>query len=394
MNENHQAEADALLGEFYQKFQSPNSPLSFFVGMAEIEFRRGRTTEGLAQLTRLINNRNTADAFISAAEIAAHYGQFAQAVEWRTKATRLAPLNTLNRIELARVQERVGTADAALTTLADLIDNQSTTNPERLTAIEVLGGIARRNRSAASTLMARYTSKPEYTAQLVLAQIQEATGNIGAAKSILDRLTPAPFATMARIERGQLAIREKQPETALTAYLAAIKDDPASRLSEGLAFADARPGTNLIELYLATNRAPAALRLVSTPTANESDDNDTAELTSFNYQSIVNEDTLPEPALRTLAAESRRHVRDYEQRIYPLLVEAATQAGDLPQALEFARYTRRLMKTPEMIAAADKKIETLTEQLNQLNRTSLIFSTGVTGSESLENTLGEAIARK
>lgn len=394
VNENHQAEADALLGEFYQKFQSPNSPLSFFVGMAEIEFRRGRTTEGLAQLTRLINNRNTADAFISAAEIAAHYGQFAQAVEWRTKATRLAPLNTLNRIELARVQERVGTADAALTTLADLIDHQSTTNPERLTAIEVLGAIARRNRSAASTLMARYTSKPEYTAQLVLAQIQEATGNIGAAKSILDRLTPAPFATMARIERGQLAIREKQPETALTAYLAAIKDDPASRLSEGLAFADARPGTNLIELYLATNRAPAALRLVSTPTANESDNSDTADLTSFNYQSIVNEDNLPEPALRTLAAESRRHVRDYEQRTYPLLVEAATQAGDLSQALEFARYTRRLMKTPEMIAAADKKIEALTEQLNQLNRTSLIFSTGVTGSESLENTLGEAIARK
>ncbi|MBX7218839.1 MAG: tetratricopeptide repeat protein [Blastocatellia bacterium] len=333
VNENHQAEADDLARDHYQQqLGGGYLPSSVYGGLAEVEFRRGKTAEGLAQLKRMTDSSETPDVLKAAADIAARFGQFAPAVEWRKRAQKQTPADVGNRLELARLQERNQQAEAALTTLGDVIDDRNTANAQRLTALELLGDIARRNAAAGNSLLARFKAKTDLTSQTAAAVLLEAAGNGGEARNVLDRVTQAPYTIAARIERGQQARREKQAEAAIQAFMAALRDDPGSTQSAGLAFSDGQPKRALMALYLDTNRDEAALRLAGTPAADTPPE---TKLASFTYTEV--RPTATATLYGSLEAEGQNRDRQTQRQLYPRLAESAAAGNDLYRAIAFVR---------------------------------------------------------
>jgi tetratricopeptide (TPR) repeat protein len=379
VNEGRQAEADALLGEHYQETLADENAVTAYAGLAEIEFRRGRAADALKQLRQLVERRPTFDALTSAAAVAARYGQFAPALEWRRRAVKLAPQAAENRIELARIAERAGDAKTGLSILGDLIADRDVANASRGAAFAQFGDMARRHPATANETLARYQGKTDADALTATALLQEAGGDADAARATLERAAATPYAYLARIERAKLAQRGNQPAAALRAYQAAQREATGQDLRLQIAAA-----------LLAANRPESALEVASS-VERETPTGETSEFESFNYASVA---AQPRSAnqYRSFDQESQAQAEAARRQLLQGLSDAAFKLNNLNAALDFLSALRSLAETPQEIADSERRIAEALRKRARLDGVKLRFAPGPTGDVSFEDTLEDAVA--
>lgn len=385
VNEGKQAEADALLGEYYQQQLSEFDALGDFVGAAEIEFRRGRTQDALSQLKRVVERFNSADAAGMSAEIAARYGQYAPAIEWRRKSAKLAPTDFENQLELARLLDKTGDGPGAMKVLGDGLSNRLTTISDRVRLIRQLSATARRNQPSIGELAGRF-QKEDVHSLTVRAVLADAQGNASEARTHFQRASAMPYAVEARELFGEFLEAANQPAEAFAAYDAANREWFYQAYREDLA-----------RTLLAANRLDPAFQFASNLKAaqpKEENSENEPSFSNFRYLTVRSGVSSPAVAYRSFNEEKNQARRTTRIQLLRNLANAAARNGNLELALGFARNLRGEVDTPGDVVAADQLIADLTRRDAERPRREAKFGISLTEELSYSETVYGPIAQK
>jgi predicted Zn-dependent protease len=263
--EHRESDADALLYDAYNKaVRSRNSDDASLAGLAEIEARRGRTDEA-SRLLKLLVGRSTENtrALQLAAETGARIGRYADAIDFREQIARTNPLDSVNRLELARIVAAAGRAGDSVDQIVALIGERSTPNRIRAQAAETLGEIIKADRSRASQAAAALDQRGRNDAAAALARaaIGEAAGNSEEARSALSSVASGPLAAVAQLRLGLIALAAGGNAEAVNHFERALFLDADGAFTDAIAFRASGPRANLIILYGNAGRDLAAIRL-------------------------------------------------------------------------------------------------------------------------------------
>jgi tetratricopeptide (TPR) repeat protein len=386
VNEGKQAEADALLGEYYQRQLSEFDSVGDFVGAAEIEFRRGRTQDALNQLKRVVERFNSFEAAQSAAEIAARYGQYPPAIEWRRKAAKLAPGNFDNRLELARLLDRTGDGPGALKILSDGLADRTSSTADRIRYIRQLSQTARKFRTLLGEVAGRFQSGKDVHSLSVSAALADAQGNAAEARSLFQQASALPYGVEARELYGEFLEAAGQPGEAVAIYEAANREwfYPAYR-------------EDLARALLAANRLDAAFQYAAALRPGKTGDDSSEkepDFENFKYLSVRSGAPTAAVAYRSFDEESSQARRTGRLTLIRNLSDAAAKAGDLDTALAFAIRLRSEVDAQKDIAAADQLIADLNRREAARPKREARFGVSLTEDLSYAETLSGPIALK
>ncbi len=385
VNEGKQAEADALLGEYYQKQLSEFDTLGDFVGAAEIEFRRGRTADALNQLKRVVERFNSAEAARTSAEIAARYGQYAAAIEWRRKAARLAPGFDENRLELARLLDKTGDGAGAMKLLGEGLADRMTTIADRLRLTRQLAVTARRNQSLIGELAGKF-QKEDVHSLTVRAVLADAQGNSSEARTLFQRASGMAYAVEARELFGEFLEAANQPAEAFAVY------DSANREWFYQAYRE-----DLTRTLLTANRLDAAFQFASNLKAGQPrEESSEKELSFANFQYLAVRSGISSPAAAYRSFDEEKGLAGKTAHLALLrnLANAAARSGNLEAALAFARRFREEVETPGDVTAADQLIAELNKRDAARPRREAKFGISLTEDLSFAETVYGPVALK
>jgi predicted Zn-dependent protease len=389
--EGRETEADALLHDAYSKaVRSRYSDDASVAGLAEIEARRGRGDEA-SRLLKLLVERSTdnTSALILAAETAARIGRYAEAIDFREQIARGNPGAATNRLELARVIAAAGRASEAADRIVALIAERTTPNSVRAQAAEILGEIAKADRSIASRASSalEQQGRANAAAALARAEISEVAGNRDEARAALASVNAGPLAAVAQMKLGLLALAGHNDSEATTHFERALYLDADGAIIDSIAFRAAGPRAQLILLYGKGGRDLAAIRLAESeiqgpqsligPTVRRA-------LTSGVAQPVAETTMSFEPSLaamrarttglKTLAEMNQGAGSSNRGELLASLVESAARLGQYDRAMAIERLRAAQASKPEEKTAIEKRLAEIeaAEKARQLKLAAMV----------------------
>lgn len=385
VNEGKPAEADALLGEYYQKQLSEFDSVGDFVGAAEIEFRRGRTQDALNQLKRVVERFNSFEAAQASAEIAARYGQYAPAIEWRRKAVKLSPSSFSNLLELARLLDKTGDGAGAMKLLGDVLSDRNATIADRVRFLRQLGQTARRNQTPIGDVEGRFQGKEDVHSLSVRAVLADARGNGAEARALFQRGADLPYGVEARELFGEFLEAAKQPAEAVAVYQAANREWFYPAYREAIARA-----------LLAANRTEPAFQYASNLLGGGKEDSTEKEpgFVNFHYLTVRSGAPTAAVAYRSFDEEAGQTRKAGIQSLLRNLADTAAKTGNLDLALAFANRLRGEVDAAADVAATERLIAELNQREAARPRREAKFGVSLTEDLSFAETVYGPIAQK
>lgn len=267
------------------------------------------------------------EALRLAAELAAEFGRFAPAIEWRERLRAVSPGDLSNGIELARLRAAAGANDQALAALAGTIADAQIDRRSRWTALWMAAEIAGANdtlwRSFDERVKGATKDSEMLAAIAALSAFHRGQADIDAAKSI-------PSAELRFVAATLQAKAGRRPE-ALRTLLDSRIDLGDATLIQPFAATEDEARWLLVRLYAATAAPRAALKLAAVDERLKGSAADPAAEPDF-------EEPPPRP-LRFQSLPARAGERQFTSRLelLALLSLAAEQIEDFDRAIEFER---------------------------------------------------------
>jgi tetratricopeptide (TPR) repeat protein len=263
--------ADQLMRDVYsQMIAAGQMDAANFAGLAELEFKTGGNDRALALLKRMVDAHIGDEVTIKlAAAIAARYQSYTAALAYRQKAQTLNPEDAENRLETARVMAALNQRSDAADLLAAVAEDRTASNTAKAAATLLIAEVAKADPATMTRLTDTYRQKASnggFYAKLILAQLQDAAGQVGQAEQTLQSAAAQPYSGVASLMLGGLESRHGNAPAAAKAFETYIYHDPDGLISDAVVFGVARPREQLISYYATHNRRSAAIQI-----ANQSD---------------------------------------------------------------------------------------------------------------------------
>jgi predicted Zn-dependent protease len=371
--EHREADAEALLYEFYRRAVTSRSPDdASLVGLAEAEARRGQRDEA-TRLLKFMAERSTENlkALGLAASTAGRIGLYENAIDFREQIARINPDDATNKVELVRVIASSGKTSDAIDRAIGLLGDRATPNSAKAQVAEVLGQLVAADKSQAApvTSSAARLAQGSPEAGLLSGIISIATGRTEEGRQMLLRVK-GPLEPVAQLEAGLVSLGAGRSAEAAGAFERALYLDADGTLASSVFFRALEPRVQLILTYGRIGRDAAALRLA------ESDGDTGRSFISAQVRSalagvgeraessgeFVFEPPLQSPpestaTLRTLAELNSETASRAEHELLPVLAESAARLGRFDRAIAIARLRAADAKKAEEKAAAEKRLD-------------------------------------
>ncbi|HYV13023.1 MAG TPA: tetratricopeptide repeat protein [Pyrinomonadaceae bacterium] len=364
-DEGHSEEARSLLESAYaRELALEHFEATYFAGLARVAFERGDKAPGLKWLQLMIDftkpdrKQETAAAIASlpliakysersssteelaqldpattlplAAEMAAEFGEFEVALEFRQQLLVESPDDEQNQIELVRLLGASGKTDEAIQRLADIISNRTLTRTTRWQAVWLAPELAAKNPSLWDKLRDRVRSLSPNDSEMSLALESLSQGSV---KPLAEAENDAPNVYLSSLQ----AIIEKQAGNngeSLHSFTRALVEARESAAWKSFAFVEDEPLEQLVALYLKEHQPGAALKLAERVAAFQPNQNSAEQVTTGRYQ--------------TLHQRAEERGRASHVNLLELLSIAAEQLGDLNRAVELEQLRLALLtKQPD-----------------------------------------------
>ncbi len=374
LNEGRTEEAIALLEMHYRLRVAQDDSLATALGQIEAQFMQRQTEAALQQLRRLVEREAKPEVMAEAAALAARYGAYAAALEWRSRLYRRAPGDAENRIEMARVSARLGDLEAAGKQLYELSQDRRLPLDARMLGLKQLAGIARQQAALASALAGR-SAASDAESLLVAATLQDALGQTAEAQRTFERAVQMPYATAARIAYGRFLERANRAEQATQAYLQAIRESRSADRED------------VIRAALSANRAALALALARNAQGPPAGESLTAIPGVAYLQPVV---ALPAAAYESAQREERAaRLAEQRQTLARLSATAMAQRDD-DLALRFAQILRALADTKAEAEASERLLAEIRQRFERQPAFKVLFGLTPTSDLDFSDMIGES----
>ncbi|MFN0088007.1 MAG: tetratricopeptide repeat protein, partial [Blastocatellia bacterium] len=369
--ERRSAEADDLLRAAHERVLAMEQlQAGPFVSLARLAFEKGEADRGLKLLRIMIalggaETREMAAAELAAldwvkaravnaewveapppangiqepealrlsAELAAEFGRFAPAIEWRERLRSVSPGDLLNGIELARLRAAAGASEQALAALAETIADPRIDRRSRWTAIWMAAEVAGANEPLWRSLDVRVKAAardPEAlsaVAALSAFQRGEVDAALNAAADAARRIPSAEIGFVSAVLRAKAGRRHE----ALAVLLDSRIDPGDASLIQPFAATEDEARWLLVRLYAATGAPRAALKLAAVDERLKGSAADPSADADFV------EPPPRSPRFQSLPARAGERQLQSRLELLALLSLAAEQTGDLDRAIDFER---------------------------------------------------------
>jgi tetratricopeptide (TPR) repeat protein len=367
--EGRQADAEALLHDAYRAaVASRFGDDASFVGLAEIEARRGRGDEA-ARLLKLMVERSTDNlkSLQLAAETAARVGRYDDAINFREQIAQLSP-DDANRLELARAIAAAGRSEDALERLLVLVGEKGVANRARAQAAELIGELVARNRSLVGRVATGLSDRAEQgdaASAIALAATAEADGRNEEARSRLAQVSPGPLSAVAHMRLGLIAAAEGRVSEAIASLEKAAYLDADGVVTDSIAFRIPGPRAQLISLYSRAGRDLTALRLAEgdqsggrsllaealrVPTEGE------GEAFAVSFEPSLEAARPESSGLKPLDEMNAKALAQSRRSLLASLAESAARVGQFERAIAIHRLRATEETQAEQRAAIERRL--------------------------------------
>jgi tetratricopeptide (TPR) repeat protein len=349
-----------------------------FVGLARVEFEKGNEPDAL-KILEIMTNFSSADAQAQAdslpiitkfsnkenlpvevqntmndleslklaAEILSKFGFPADAVFYREKLRDISPDDAANKIELARLYAIVKTPDEAAKILFELIENKIFDRKTRWQSLLVLAEVGGNDENFWQRNMSENQFFEQQDAEIWLALTafsQFQTGRIDEAISLLGE---NDFTFQLRFLKAVFEKKTARDEQALADF--SEISESGGEFEEVFGFYESPPTFQLMDLYLKTGKARAALDL-----ARKCELSKAVEKSDFNQSSDYR--------FKTLEIRARELEFSETFALLEKLSAAAETTSDFTQAVEFENAKSAFFKSPEDAKSSANRLEKLRQK--------------------------------
>ncbi len=372
LNEGHSDEAIAFLETYYRLRLLKDGSSATRLGQIETQLLRRQTAVALQQLGQFVEREGTPQALAEAAMLAAKYGAYTQALEWRRRLARRVPVDAENRVEMARLQARLGDLETAAKQLSELVCDRRLSLEMRLLGLEALGAIARRQPSLVGALLGSLKENNPETL-LVVATLQQATGQTAEAQRTFAQAAAMPYATAARVAYGRFLEETNRAGLALEVYRQAVRESRSADRE------------HVIRAALSANQAWMALELARYFRLPQ--DSGRSALPSVSYaQPVV---PLPGAVYESAQSEQRLAQLTEQRQTLARLVAAGLAQREEDLALRFAQALRELADTKTAFEEAERLLAQVNQSLETRPVLKILFDSTPTGELDFSDMIGQ-----
>jgi hypothetical protein len=238
-----------------------------FAGLAELEFKTGGSERALALLKRMVDAHIGDQVTIKlAAATAARYQSYSAALAYRQKAQTLNPEDAENRLETARLMAALNRRSDAADLVGAVAEDRTSSNTAKAASAFLMAEVAKGDQATMTRLIDTYRQKAgggSLYAKLILAQLQDASGQGAEAERTLQSAANQPYSGIANLLLGGLQSRHGNADAAAKSFEAYIYQDPDGLISDAVVFGVARPREQLISYYGTHGRESAAIQIAN-----------------------------------------------------------------------------------------------------------------------------------
>jgi predicted Zn-dependent protease len=401
LTERKDAEAEALLYDVYKKdSQLRYASDASLAGLAEIEARRGRSNEA-SRLLKLLVERSTDNlqALRLAAETAAKMNRLADATDFREQIARANPDDATNKLELVRLIATDGRNAVAMDRAIALLTERTTPNSVKAQLAEVVGEIAKRDRTAAEKIQTLFQGtglQDSAGALLADAAFAESTGNLERAQAQLSKVK-GPLESIAQAKLGLINRNGNKDAEAAKNFERAIYLDPDEMLTDAIAFRLSSSRVQLINLYSKLHRDHAAIRLTegepdmksplsaAARQALNSSGETTEKATTAVFEPSLEITASKITGLKTYAELNQAASASAQSDLIFALAESSARLGRLDRAIALERLRASVTKRVEEKTAIEKRIESFvaTKLAREKNAAALLRISKAMGNQAI-----------
>jgi tetratricopeptide (TPR) repeat protein len=402
--EKRNPEADELLRAAYERTLAMEQlRSSSFAALARLAFEKGDAERGLKLLKLMVElgkaeTRETAAAELAslgwvkaravaaewverpqpanrvqeiealqlAAETAATFNQFAAAVDYRQRLSKVSPDDAANKLELARVLAASRKVDDALNQIAALVSDRLVLRQIRWTAVWIAPEIVKPERWPSFEQQVRAGKDRE----MVVAVEAQSLLNRGQANEAIKRLNEAAAnnpSVQLKLFRSFLQKNAGQEREALQTLLAATIAGGDAWLAGPFSATEDEQRWQIVRLYAKQGQPRAALKLAAV------DERLKGQSQSLSATDVEVERTEKAKArFNSLAARSGYRQQQSQIELLALLSVSAEQIGEFGRAMEFERARLNLPLGVEERRKTESRIEGLKAKQKERSRKSAL----------------------
>ena len=280
------------------------------------------------------NSLSKPESLKSAAETAAKFGFFAEAVSDREKLAALSPDESQNRIELAKLRVKVNSPTEAVKLLLEILKDKNSERSARWKSVVVLAEIAGADENLWQTVIAENRDLETTDSEMWNALQAFWLARTNRADEAVKLLQDNSFTLELKFLKAVVEKNSGQDETALKSFSETVKAN--DELQQTFGFWENSPAIQMINLYLKTAQPRAAIDLAQTFKVTKM---------SADSDNIDNSSRLKMLGDLSIAAET---------------------IGDFAQAVEFENAKSESISSPEEKNVSTNRIKYLEQKIAEI----------------------------